>query len=84
MELRFSPVAARALRKMPKKDATALFRKLQAVAAEPFGEYPWATRLKHDDTYRARQGDWRAVYKVFTAAGLVIVERIAHRREVYR
>jgi mRNA interferase RelE/StbE len=84
MELRFSPAAARALRRMPRKEAAAILRKLQAVAAEPYGQHLWATRLKEEYGFRARQGNWRAVYKIDTVNGLVIIEHIAHRREVYR
>jgi mRNA-degrading endonuclease RelE of RelBE toxin-antitoxin system len=32
--------------------------------------------------FRVRQGDWRAVYAV--EDGDVVVDRVAHRREVYR
>jgi mRNA interferase RelE/StbE len=84
MELRFSPAAARALARMPKRQAGAILRKLKAVAADPFGDHPWAKRLQGEDGFRARQGDWRAVYKVDTEHDTVIVERVEHRREVYR
>jgi mRNA interferase RelE/StbE len=84
MELRFSPTAARALARMPRREAGAILRKLKAVAAEPFGSHPWAKRLKGENDYRARQGDWRAVYKVDAKLGIVIIERVEHRREVYR
>ncbi|MFL5104336.1 MAG: type II toxin-antitoxin system RelE family toxin [Xanthobacteraceae bacterium] len=40
--------------------------------------------MKSEDGFRARQGDWRAVYKVDTEYDAVIVERVEHRREVYR
>jgi mRNA-degrading endonuclease RelE of RelBE toxin-antitoxin system len=32
--------------------------------------------------WRVRRGDWRAVYRV--ERGDVVVDRVAHRREVYR
>jgi mRNA interferase RelE/StbE len=84
MELRFSPAAARALARMPKKESSAILRKPKAVAAEPFGSHPWAKRLKGEDGYRARQGDWRAVYKIDPERDAVIIERVEHRREVCR
>ena len=56
MELRFSPAAATALMQMPKREATAMFRKLNAVASDPFGKHSWAKRLKGEDGFRARQG----------------------------
>jgi mRNA interferase RelE/StbE len=41
-------------------------------------------RLAGRDDYRIRVGDYRVVYAVEDAERLVIVARIAHRREVYR
>ncbi|MBA3433177.1 MAG: type II toxin-antitoxin system RelE/ParE family toxin [Actinobacteria bacterium] len=45
---------------------------------------PGAARLVGRDDYRVRVGDYRIVYAVDDAARIVIVARIAHRREVYR
>lgn len=36
------------------------------------------------DDYRIRVGDYRVVYAVDDSARVVLVARIAHRREVYR
>ena len=36
------------------------------------------------DAYRIRIGDYRVVYTVNDAVRIVRIERIAHRREVYR
>ena len=43
-----------------------------------------AVKLAGRDDYRIRLGDYRVVYAVDDAERLVIVARIAHRREVYR
>jgi mRNA interferase RelE/StbE len=43
-----------------------------------------AVKLAGRDDYRIRVGDQRIVYAVDDAERLVIVARIAHRREVYR
>ena len=43
-----------------------------------------AVKLAGRDDYRVRVGDHRIVYAVDDAERLVIVARIAHRREVYR
>lgn len=37
-----------------------------------------------DDFYRVRVGDWRIVYAIRDRELIVMVIRIAHRREVYR
>ena len=40
-------------------------------------------KLAGRDDYRIRVGDYRIVYAVDDTARLVIVGRIAHRRDVY-
>ncbi len=41
-------------------------------------------KLAGRDDYRIRVGDFRVVYGVDDAERMVLVARIAHRREVYR
>jgi mRNA interferase RelE/StbE len=41
-------------------------------------------KLAGRDDYRIRVGDYRIVYAVDDEARLVLIARIAHRREVYR
>jgi mRNA interferase RelE/StbE len=41
-------------------------------------------KLAGRDDYRVRLGDYRIVYAVDDDERLVIVARVAHRREVYR
>jgi len=83
VELIYSPAAIRALRSMPGRDAAALVRKLERVAAAPFATYPWAKPLKGGG-YRVRQGDWRAVYNIDRETDTLRVDLIGNRREVYR
>jgi len=85
MRLVVSPAALKALAALSRRDAAELLAKLEAFAADPFGLHPAAARLKgRTDAVRLRQGDWRAVCRIERSAALVIVEAIAHRREVYR
>jgi mRNA interferase RelE/StbE len=41
-------------------------------------------KLAGRDDFRIRVGDYRIVYAVDDAQRIVLVARIAHRREVYR
>ena len=59
-------------------------QRLEAFAAEPFAPHPWATRLQGEDRVRIRQGDWRGVLLIVREQDAVVLERVAHRREVYR
>ncbi len=84
MKLILSPAAAKALSRLPRKDGAALLAKLKQVANDPSGEYPWAKRLTGSPSFRVRQGDWRAIYRLDHDAGEMTVDRIAKRDEVYR
>lgn len=87
MKLIVSPSAARAMQpqQMPPREARALLRKLGEFAADPFATHSWALPLAgRPNRARIRQGDWRAVVLIVRAEDTVIVERVDHRREVYR
>jgi mRNA interferase RelE/StbE len=45
---------------------------------------PNVKALKGSDGYRLRVGDWRVAYTLHDDVLLVLVVRIAHRRDVYR
>ena len=51
-----------------------------AINPRPTGSVKLAGR----DDFRLRVGDYRIVYAVDDAEDLVIIARIAHRRDVYR
>lgn len=68
---------------MPKADARRLLDQLQKIAEAPEKPHPNMVPLVGESgVFRVRQGDWRAVFSV--EQGDVIVDRVAHRREVYR
>lgn len=41
-------------------------------------------KLREEDSYRVRMGDYRIVYNVDSAERKVTVLRVAHRKDVYR
>jgi mRNA interferase RelE/StbE len=45
---------------------------------------PGAAKLAGRGDFRVRVGDYRIVFAIDDGASVVIVARIAHRREVYR
>jgi mRNA-degrading endonuclease RelE of RelBE toxin-antitoxin system len=68
---------------LPKADARRLLERLEGIALAPEALHLGVTALVGETaTYRVRHGDWRAVFRI--ADGDVIVDRVAHRREVYR
>jgi mRNA-degrading endonuclease RelE of RelBE toxin-antitoxin system len=73
------------LSRMPRRDRDALLDKAEAFAAAPYAVHPSATPLRgHRDLVRLLQGDWRGICRVDRAADTVVLETVAHRREVYR
>ena len=68
---------------LPKADLRRLLERLEAIAHAPDALHLGVAPLVGEPgTFRVRQGDWRAVFSI--EDGDVIVDRIAHRREVYR
>ena len=68
---------------MPKADARRLLDRLEKIAGVPGKPHPNVAPLVGEPgVFRVRQGDWRAVFSI--EEGDVIVDRVAHRREVYR
>ncbi len=76
--------AGEGLGHMPTRDRRRLVAKLEAFAADPFVRHSWATRLQGEDRVRIRQGDWRGVLLIVREHDAVVLERVGHRREVYR
>ncbi len=85
MKLVVSPTAAKEMVVMPGRDRDALIAKAEAFAADPFAPHSWAVPLSGEhDRIRIRQGDWRGVVLILRTRDTVILERVGHRREVYR
>ena len=74
--------AQRELDSLDESVFTRIDRKILALADNP--RPAGCKKLKgYRDQWRIRIGDWRAVYLIDDTAKLVIVTRVAHRREVY-
>ena len=57
--------------------------RLARIMAQPRG--PRANKLEgYVDVWAIRTGDYRAVYTIDDSAGMILVEAVGHRREVYR
>jgi mRNA interferase RelE/StbE len=79
----FSPGAARDFRKLARAIQLRLRFRIDALADQP--RPSGAKKLKgSDELWRIRVGDHRIVYEVRDRILLVLVVRVAHRREAYR
>ena len=83
MALIIPPHVFKQLEAAPRHVAKRLLERLERVAASPFAPQPGVKPMVGEPgSYRVRHGDWRAIYSA--EDGDVIVERIGHRKEVYR
>lgn len=83
-ELEITPEGLRHLNKLPDKvRAAALELMLGGLAREPrrIGK-PLVGELA--GLWSARRGDYRVIYEIDEQAGVVLVDRVQHRRNVYR
>lgn len=85
MKIELTKAAQKGLSKMPPKARSALVGKLSVVAANPFIKHSFDVKAMKgvQDTFRIRQGDWRAVYRVVRVEDTLIVLIIDVRGEVY-
>jgi mRNA interferase RelE/StbE len=81
-EIRLHPEAARGFRRLQNPLRGRIATAIDALANDP--RPPGTTKLAGRDDYRIRVGDYRVVYAVDDNERLVLIGRIAHRREVYR
>ena len=81
--IEFVPSARRELRKLPREIQLKLNERIDSLSSDP---RPRGSRkLKgSDELWRVRVSDYRIVYEVRDKVLLVLVVRVAHRREVYR
>ena len=78
----FAARVEKALLSLPEEIQRRIFEHLQELSQNPF---PAGVRkLKNRDGYRVRIGDYRIIYDVDTKGSLIVVEVIAHRKDVYR
>jgi len=81
-EVRLHPEAVQAFRRLRGRVRDRIESAIDGLAAEPRPH--GAVKLAGRDDFRIRVGDYRIVYAVDDTERLVLVARIAHRREVYR
>jgi mRNA interferase RelE/StbE len=80
--VRFRPRAAKQLAALPKGVRTTIAQVIEALAKVP--RPSGAVYLQGTDFLRVRVRDYRVVYEVHDDVLVVLVVRVAHRREVYR
>ncbi len=71
------------LRRLPPSAVDRIIKAVEALAENPFPQgVEKLTGSEH--AYRIRLGDYRVVYEVVAESKLVEVQRVRHRKDVYR
>ena len=70
------------IRRIPKKFINAVVTRIDALTQNPFPS--GCKKLAQEELYRIRIGDYRIVYSVDTISKMVTIERIKHRKDIYR
>ena len=79
----FAPRAARDFRKLPAEVRRRLSPHIDRLARNP-RPHGSSKMSGPEDFYRIRVGDYRIIYTIEDDRLVILVVRIAHRREVYR
>ncbi|MSU61394.1 MAG: type II toxin-antitoxin system RelE/ParE family toxin [Pedosphaera sp.] len=71
------------IRGLPNQEVARIIAAVTLLAFDPLPH--GSQKLSGSErTYRIRVGDYRVVYEVFTDSRLVEIQRVRHRKDVYR
>ena len=82
--IRIKKSAEKALLRLSYRDRVAIDKKLQLLAADLERDDLDIKKLKGEQLYRLRQGDYRIIYQKQRSQLVILVVKIAHRKEAYR
>jgi mRNA interferase RelE/StbE len=72
--------AEKELDQLAAQDRKRLVKRAQSLAGDP--RPVGSEKLSGEEKYRLRQGDFRIVYSIDDAGSIVMIVKIAHRRDV--
>jgi mRNA interferase RelE/StbE len=78
----FKPSADKAIDALPSEYRTRIIKAAMALADNP--RPSGCKKLKGMEAWRIRIGDYRVVYEIHDDVLIVLVVRVAHRKEVYK
>jgi mRNA interferase RelE/StbE len=79
----FKPSVAKDLKNLDRSLVPRILSAIEALSKDPF---PGSSKklIGSDHTYRVRVGDYRVVYIVNRSQQEIEIQRVRHRKEVYR
>ncbi|MCA1588806.1 MAG: type II toxin-antitoxin system RelE/ParE family toxin [Acidobacteria bacterium] len=79
--IEFKPLVWKDLDGIPKADRRKILKRIERLSEDPC---PMGSKkLAGSERYRARQGVYRILYSIEEARLVVVVVKVAHRREIY-
>jgi len=76
------PSAVKEIEAIPQKDRSRIVYRIQGLSENP--RPPGCEKLSGQEKYRVRQGKYRILYQIFDDEVIVIVVKVAHRKEAYK
>ena len=80
--LLIKPSAVKELETVPEKDRSRIVYRIRGLAYDP--RLRGCEKLSGDNKYRIRQGRYRILYQIKDDEVVVIVVRVAQRKEAYK
>jgi mRNA interferase RelE/StbE len=82
-EIRWRASTKKDLRRIPQQEVARVVATVAELRNEPL-PHGSEKLAGADHTYRIRVGDYRIVYESLPSVGLVEIQRVRHRKDVYR
>lgn len=74
--------AAKEINKLPVKEIKRVLKIIDSLAEDP--RPAGCSKLSNDDKYRMRFGVYRLLYEIHDDLLLIIIVKVAHRKDAYR
>jgi mRNA interferase RelE/StbE len=82
-EIRWRSSTRKDLRRIPREEVSRILAAVAQLAEEPL-PHGSEKLTGSDHTYRIRVGDYRVVYERLRGIRAVVIQRVRHRKDVYR
>lgn len=83
-EIIFQKEAQKSLKKIPKEDIIKIRKKIAELEKNAIPKGSKSLKGIFSGYYRIRSGIYRIVYEIFQDKLIILVVKIAHRKEVYK
>lgn len=78
----FKKSVTKDLRAIPQNDIARILQRIEALADDP--RPAGCEKLSGQERFRVRQGAYRIIYEIQDEDLVIVVVKVAHRRDVYR